>query len=187
MKEEIRNYLKSHQRLINEFESNSLDTIVKISEAIVNSIKNEGTVYLCGNGGSAADAQHIAGEFVGRFSKNRKALPAVSLSTDTSVLTCIGNDFSFDDIFLRQIEALIHGKDILWVFSTSGSSRNIIKAARAALEKKAKLIAFTGKKNSELEKISDICLSAGTEVTSLAQEIHQTAYHLICKLIDNSF
>jgi len=187
MKEEIQNYLNLHKKLIQELGSESLGTITKVSEAIAGSIKNKGTIYLCGNGGSAADAQHVAGELIGRFTKNRRALPAISLSTDTSVLTCIGNDFSFDDIFSRQIEALINEKDILWVFSTSGSSPNILKAAKVAKERKAKLITFTGRKGSELEKISDICLSAGTEVTSLAQEIHQVAYHLICKLIEAPF
>jgi len=187
MQEEIKKYLKLHKKLVNDFESRSFDIVFKISEAIVCVIKNNGNLYLCGNGGSAADAQHVAGELIGRFTKNRIALPAVSLSTDTSVLTCIGNDFGFNSIFSRQVEALVKEKDILWVFSTSGSSPNILKAAKAAKRKKAKVIAFTGTNGSELERISDICFSSGTRVTSVAQEIHQLAYHLICKLVEDHF
>ncbi len=187
MQEEIKKYLKLHKKLVDNFESKNLDIVFKISEAIACVMKNNGILYLCGNGGSAADAQHIAGEFIGRFTKNRKALPAVSLSTDTSVLTCIGNDFSFNSIFSRQVEALVKEKDILWVFSTSGSSPNILEAAKAAKRKKAKIIAFTGTNGSELERISDICFSSGTRVTSVAQEIHQLAYHLICKLVEDHF
>lgn len=187
MQEEIKKYLRLHQKLVNEFENRSLDIIVKIAEEISCVIKNNGKLYLCGNGGSAADAQHIAGEFIGRFIKNRKALPAVSLSSDTSILTCIGNDFSFNSIFSRQVEALVREKDMLWVFSTSGSSPNILKAAEAAKRKRAKIIAFTGINGSELEKISDICFFSGTRITSVAQEIHQLAYHLICKLVEDHF
>jgi len=187
MQEEIKEYLKLHKKLVNDFENKSVDIIYKISEIITSVIRNDGNIYLCGNGGSAADVQHIAGELIGRFTKDRRALPAVSLSTDTSVLTCIGNDFSFDSIFSRQVEALVRKKDILWAFSTSGSSPNILKAAETARRKKAKIIAFTGTDGSELERISDICFSPGTKITSIAQEIHQLAYHLICKLVEDHF
>lgn len=185
MIEKIKRVIKLYRKLIDDFEASKMDTIVAAVEMIVESLKQGGCIYLCGNGGSAADCQHIAGEFVGRFLKDRKALAAVSLSTDTSVLTCIGNDYSFEDIFARQVEALVKINDILWVFSTSGSSANILKAVKLAHQKKAKVLAFTGKKESELERNSDVCLYTDTERIYLAQQIHQLAYHLICELVES--
>jgi len=173
-----------HKRLVNEFENKEVDNIKKISNTLIGSLKKGGMIYLCGNGGSAADSQHLAGEFIGRFKKDRKAIPAISLTTDTSVLTCVGNDFRFDDIFSRQIEALIKPRDILWSFSTSGSSKNIIAAAKMAKEKGAIVLAFTGKPGSKLEKISDLCLNVNSSTTSAVQEIHQLAYHIICCLVE---
>jgi D-sedoheptulose 7-phosphate isomerase len=151
---------------------------------IVASIKNGGTVYICGNGGSAADAQHIAGEFIGRFKRERKAFPAVALSTDTSVLTCVANDYSYEDIFARQVEGLAKQGDILWAFSTSGTSPNIIAAAKLANQIGAKVLAFTGKADTPLEKISDIAVTIDAPNTAAAQEIHQLAYHTICDLVE---
>jgi len=173
-----------HKAAIEHFEQNMFDVVLKIANTITESLKNSGTVYLCGNGGSAADCQHIAGEFIGRFHRERSALPAVALSTDTSVITCIGNDYSFEDIFYRQVQALIKKGDILWAFSTSGNSANVIKAAKLAKEKGAEIVAFSGKSESPLNQISDFCLYADTSQTSTAQEIHVLAYHIICDLIE---
>ena len=179
--------INEHKKAIENFEKNSLSAVNKITQIIINCLKQSGTVYLCGNGGSAADCQHIAGEFVGRFRAERNPLPAVAFSTDTSVITCIGNDYSFEDIFVRQAEALMKKDDILWAFSTSGSSANVIKAAKKAKEKNAKVVAFTGKADSELEKVSDVCLCAVNPYTSTSQEVHMLAYHIICDLIDVEF
>ena len=187
MRNKISKLIKLHKRLVNDFEKEGLDKIIKISNILTEALKQEGVIYLCGNGGSAADAQHIAGEFIGRFKKERKALPAISLTTDTSVITCIGNDFGFDYIFYRQVEALVRPKDILWVLSTSGLSKNIIAAAKLVKEKGAKVIAFVGKQGSELEKISDICLNVNSSVTCVVQEIHQLAYHIISDLVEQRF
>ena len=141
-----------------------------------------GCVYLCGNGGSAADCQHLAGEFVGRFRRNRAPLPAVALTTDTSVLTCIGNDFSFEDIFARQVEALAGPDDVLWAFSTSGTSKNVLAAAQAAERKGTKILAFTGRPGTPLEEMADVCLAVDAPTTAAAQEIHMLAYHALCEL-----
>ncbi len=187
MKEKIVNSIELHKKLLNEFEESKINLLIEISKKITDALNKKGFIYLCGNGGSAADSQHIAGEFIGRFKKDRKSLPAVALSTDTSILTCISNDFSFEDIFSRQIEALIKPEDILWSFSTSGKSPNIISAAKIARKRGATVIAFTGKPGSKLEKISDLCLSVDTELSSAAQEIHQIAYHIICELVENEF
>ena len=133
-----------------------------------------------------ADCQHIAGEFVGKYRKVRKPLPAIALSTDSALTTCIGNDFSFNDIFSRQIEALGNAKDILWAFSTSGQSPNILSAAKSAKKIGMKVVAFTGKSNSSLESLADICLCANSDKTNHSQEVHELAYHIICEIIDES-
>ena len=186
MKNTVLEMIGTHKELLSAFETDGIETVITAANMITDSLKAGGCVCLCGNGGSAADAQHIAGEFIGRFRKDRKALPAIAFSTDTSVLTCIGNDYSFEDIFARQVEALTKENDILWAFSTSGSSANILKAAKLAKEKGSKVLAFTGKADSELEKISDICLCANSEQTSSSQEIHQLAYHIICNLVEKA-
>jgi D-sedoheptulose 7-phosphate isomerase len=179
--------VETHKAMTADFEKNSFDTIAAVAEAITETLRQGGTVYLCGNGGSAADAQHIAGELVGRFNRERKALAAVALSTDTSILTCIANDYSYEKVFARQAEALVRKGDILWAFSTSGTSANIIAAAQVAWEKGARVISFTGKRNSKLEQISDICFCANAESTARSQEIHQLAYHIICDLVERNF
>jgi len=176
-----------HKRLVTEFEKEGPLKIEEISNMLIQSLRQDGIIYLCGNGGSAADAQHIAGELIGKFKKIRKALPAIALTTDSSVLTCIGNDFGFDSVFSRQVEAMIKPKDILWVLSTSGKSKNIINVVKVAKEIGAKVIAFKGKTGSELERISDISLNVSSSATSSVQEIHQLAYHIICSLVEEKF
>ena len=177
----------THKKMIAEFEQRGVETIAAIAEALTEALERGGTLYLCGNGGSAADAQHVAGEFVGRFCRQRKALPAVALTTDTSVLTCIANDYAYENVFARQAEALVRSGDILWVFSTSGTSANVIAAARVAREKGARVVAFTGKAGSPLEHVADLCFCADAESTARSQEIHQLAYHIICDLVERRF
>lgn len=186
MKNHVLASIAAHKKLLAEFEGRCVDAVVGAAEMITNSLKQGGCVYLCGNGGSAADAQHVAGELVGRFMRERKALPAVALTTDTSVITAIANDYGFDDIFKRQVEGLVGAADVLWAFSTSGESRNVVAAAEAAKEKGAKVLAFTGKAGTRLEEVSDVCVSANAENTYSAQEIHQIAYHIICDLVEMS-
>jgi D-sedoheptulose 7-phosphate isomerase len=179
--------VETHKRMAAEFESCGLETVAAIAQMVVDVFQRGSTVYLCGNGGSAADAQHIAGEFVGRFHRQRRALPAVAFSTDTSVLTCIANDYAYEKVFARQAEALVREGDVLWAFSTSGTSANVVAAAKVARDRGARVIAFTGRPDSELERIADICLCAEDESTARSQEIHQLAYHIICDLVDRNF
>ena len=179
--------IEIHQKMATELAEGGIEKIAGIAEAITKALEQGGTVYLCGNGGSAADAQHIAGELVGRFNRERKALAAVALSTDTSIITSIANDYDYEKVFARQAEALIRKGDILWAFSTSGSSANVIAAAKVAKEKGARVIAFTGRVNSRLEQMSDICFCAEAESTARSQEIHQLAYHIICDLVEQNF
>ncbi|HEW78937.1 MAG TPA: SIS domain-containing protein [Phycisphaerales bacterium] len=187
MNQTIKDTIELHKKLIAEFEAAGVETVIQTASIITDCFRRGGCVYLCGNGGSAADCQHIAGELIGRFRRQRRALPAVALSTDTSVITCIGNDYSFEQIFSRQVEALVEADDILWAFSTSGSSPNIVAAAQLAKEKGAKIIAFTGRPGSTLEQIADLCLCVDTQWTSSVQEVHQLAYHIICNLIEQNF
>lgn len=182
----IREAVETHRAMLAAFESHGIGTVVAMAQAIVRSLQNNGTLYLCGNGGSAADAQHIAGEFVGRFRMERRPLPAVALSTDTSVLTCIGNDYDYPSVFSRQVDALVRPGDVLWAFSTSGTSPNVLKAAEAAKRKGACVLAFTGRINSKLQAMADLCLCAEAAVTARSQEIHQLAYHIICDLVEQS-
>ncbi|MDX1618581.1 MAG: SIS domain-containing protein, partial [Balneolaceae bacterium] len=129
--------------------------------------------------------QHIAGELVGRFEKERPPLPAISLASDTSVMTCIANDYEYESLFARQVEALARPGDLLWALSTSGESPNILRAAEWAKENGITVISFTGCNESTLENISDHCLCVGTRNTARVQEIHQLAYHIICRYLDN--
>lgn len=179
--------IATHKKMVAQFEQQGVETIASIAEAIAEAMEQGGTLYLCGNGGSAADAQHVAGELVGRFTRQRRALPAVALSTDTSVLTCIANDYAYEKVFARQVEALVRKGDILWAFSTSGTSANVLAAVRIAKEKGARIVAFTGKAGSLLEHASDLCFCADGESTARSQEIHQLAYHIICDLVERRF
>lgn len=186
-KKRILETIDTHKKMTAEFEESSIETIAAIAEAITKAFESNGTVYLCGNGGSAADAQHVASELVGRFTRERKALAAVALSTDTSILTSITNDYGFEKVFARQVEALVGKDDILWAFSTSGTSANVIAAVKVVKEKGAYIVAFTGRSNSKLEQMADICFCADTESTARSQEIHQLAYHIICDLVESNF
>jgi len=179
--------IEAHKKMVAKLQVRGIEIITAAAQAITKVLRQNGTVYLCGNGGSAADAQHIAGELVGRFRSERKALAAVALSTDTSVLTSIANDYAYENVFARQVEALVKEGDILWAFSTSGSSANVVAAAKLAKKKGAFVLAFTGRADSSLEQVADICFCADEKSTARSQEIHQLAYHIICDLVEQSF
>ena len=147
-------------------------------------LRHGGTLFFCGNGGSAADAQHLATEYVVRYMKNRRALPAIALTTDTSLITAAGNDLGFDEIFARQVEALVTARDALVIHSTSGTSPNVIKAAEAARRKGAQVIAFSSRDGGQLRSIADHSIVVPTERTDRAQEIHLCIEHAICEIIE---
>ena len=176
--------IKEHQQVVNALLTQCIPSIKKITELCKDAILNGHTIFLCGNGGSAADSQHIAAEFVGRFLKERKSLPAIALTTDTSILTAVGNDYGFDKVFCRQIEALGNPGDVLIGISTSGNSNNVVYALEKAKVKKMKTIAFTGNKSSESEKIADITLKIPSTVTARIQECHILVGHILCNAID---
>ena len=158
--------------------------IVQITNKIINAYKNNRKVVLFGNGGSAADAQHIAAEFVGKFYKDRPSLPALAFHTNTSVITATANDYGYDFIFERQVSSLVNEGDIVIGISTSGNSPNVIKGLTKAKEKGATTIAFTGKKENKMEKIVDYCLKIPSTDTPRIQECHITVGHIICYLVE---
>ncbi|MFH1824314.1 MAG: D-sedoheptulose 7-phosphate isomerase [Candidatus Firestonebacteria bacterium] len=159
--------------------------IAKVVDAIVDSYLNGGKVVLFGNGGSAADAQHIAAEFVVRFIKERKSLPALALTVNTSVLTASANDYGYKYVFSRQVESLVKPDDVVIGISTSGSSPNVIEALKKAKEIGAKTIGFTGKNKCPIEGIVDICIKIPSDKTYHIQEGHIVVLHLICKLAED--
>ncbi|MFX1311019.1 MAG: SIS domain-containing protein [Promethearchaeota archaeon] len=159
--------------------------IIAIVDEIVDSYKNNKKIVLFGNGGSAADAQHIAAEFVGKFYKERRSLPALALHTNTSVITATANDYSYDNIFERQVSSLVNKGDIAIGLSTSGNSPNVIKGLEKAKEIGAKTIGFTGQRENKIEKIVDYCLKVPSTDTPRIQEGHITIGHIICYLVEN--
>lgn len=164
-----------------------LKTIEKVIEAIVTAFKNGNRVYFCGNGGSAADAQHLAAEFSGRFYKNRKALPAEALHCNTSYLTAVGNDYGFDVIYSRLIEGIGEKGDVLVGLSTSGNSANIVKAFEAAKEKGMITVGFTGMTGGAMKSISDHLINIPSADTPRIQESHITIGHIVCQLVEEKY
>ncbi|MCB0539468.1 MAG: SIS domain-containing protein [Bacteroidetes bacterium] len=147
-------------------------------------LKKEQAVYLCGNGGSAADALHIAAEFSGRFYLNRKALPVEALNVNMAAITAISNDYGFEQVYARMLEAKATKGDVLWVFSTSGQSKNIIKVAEKAKEMGVAVVSFTGQKESILDSIADFSVKIPSEITPRIQECHLLLGHIICELVE---
>jgi D-sedoheptulose 7-phosphate isomerase len=159
--------------------------ILDIATDIVESIQKGGKVIFCGNGGSAADSQHIVAEFIGKFMMKRKSLPAISLTTNTSIITSIGNDFDFSEIFSRQVEALTNEKDIVIGISTSGNSSNVIRALEEAHKLKALTIALTGKDGGKLSKIAKKTIKVPSNNTQRIQECHILIGHLLALIVEN--
>ncbi len=184
MKKEIEASLNESIRIKTELLSDCIEPVIQIANIMVDAFKTGHTLYLMGNGGSAADAQHISGELVGRFKKERKPLPALALTTDTSVLTAIANDFGYDRCFERQVDAFISDGDVVVGLSTSGNSPGIINAALAAKKKGASTIAFTGRGGGGLKDHVDVCLEVPSTDTARIQECHITIGHILCSIIE---
>lgn len=158
--------------------------IEKSSDVIAKSLKTGGTIFWCGNGGSAADSQHIAAEFIGRFKKDRRPLRSIALTTDTSILTCISNDYSFEDIFSRQLNALGRKSDVLVAITTSGESLNIKKVLVQAQKMRIKTIGLFGKKGGVCKNYTDIPMIVPSDTTARIQELHILIAHLLCELVE---
>jgi D-sedoheptulose 7-phosphate isomerase len=149
-------------------------------------VQRGGTLFFCGNGGSAADAQHMATEYVVRYMRNRRAYPAIALTTDTSLLTAAGNDIGFDQIFARQIDALTRPGDLLVIHSTSGNSPNVLRAAEAAKARAVPVLAFSARDGGELRALADHSVVIPTTRTDRAQELHLCIEHIICDLVERT-
>ena len=165
-------------------DASSVEKVTDAVRAIKECYDRKGKLLVFGNGGSAADSQHIAAEMVVRFKRERKALACVSLATDTSILTAASNDYDFSKVFVRQLEALLREEDLVFAISTSGVSANVVDAAEYARKMKVPVIALTGKGGGDLAKIADISIVVNSSVTARIQETHSAVIHAICELVE---
>lgn len=183
---EILNIFEKSIKIIHKSKSltNDINSIINM---IIKTIENKNKIIIFGNGGSAADAQHMAAEFVGRYLIERKSLPAIALTTDTSALTGIGNDYGFEQIFARQCDALVDDGDLVVAISTSGKSLNIVEGIKTCKKKKAKIVVLTGKNGNKLKRFSDIILQVPSNETPRIQEAHRAIIHIICEFVEKHF
>uniref|UniRef100_UPI0040479C28 D-sedoheptulose-7-phosphate isomerase n=1 Tax=Algoriphagus sp. TaxID=1872435 RepID=UPI0040479C28 len=183
----IRESITEHIEVIRLIDDQLILKIEEVAKVIVQCFKRGNKILICGNGGSAGDAQHISAELVGRFVRERVPLPSIALTTDTSALTAIGNDYSFSDIFKRQVDALANKGDIIFGISTSGKSENVIKAFDAGKLNSCILIGLTGNGGGDFENVCDYNLIVPSDVTARIQEAHILIGHIICAIIDVNF
>lgn len=186
MRDKIKDILLESIQVKEELLHTKIREILEIADLIIDALKKNGKVILFGNGGSASDSQHIAAELVGRFKKDRAGLAAIALTTNTSVLTSIANDYGYDIVFARQIEALAQKNDIVIGISTSGKARNVACGIRQAKKMGLKTIALTGSDGGELAKLADLSLIVPSSVTARIQEAHITIGHILCELIEQA-
>lgn len=184
MKEIIEKLLEDSLKIKDTFIRENLSNLVQAAEKIALAFTSDRKLLLCGNGGSAADAQHIAAEFVNRYTLERPPLPAIALTTDTSVITSIGNDYSFDDIFSKQVKALGVEGDVLLAISTSGNSTNVLSAVKDARSQGIYTIGLIGKDGGKLAGLVELALMVKNNVTPRIQEAHILAGHILCHLVD---
>ncbi len=189
--EEIKKFIDEHLEVVNSLRQSNVEEIKRITEDIVKCFKNGNKVLICGNGGSAADAQHFAAELVSDYKIKRPGLPVLALTTNTSTLTSIGNDSGFDNVFSRQVEAFANKGDIVIVFTTSdieenvnGHSTDIYKAVLAAKKKESKVIGFISERGEKISKLVDLAFIVKSKNTPRVQECHELAYHIICELVE---
>lgn len=185
IQELLTNRLEEHiavaQQLL--FDTSAIEQALAMAQL---TIQNGQTIFFCGNGGSAADTQHLAAEFVGRFVRERNGLPAIALTTDTSILTAVGNDYGFDSVFARQVQALVRSGDLVVGLSTSGNSANVLAALSEAKVKGASTIAFTGRTGGKMKEIADCTIAIPAETTARIQEMHILVGHILCEWIDEA-
>ena len=182
----IQQRLSDHLEVLQKLMASDLPKkLEKCAEIVEKALKEGHKVLFCGNGGSAADSQHLAAEFVGRFQKERKGLPAIALTVDTSILTAVANDYGYDTVFARQVQALGEAGDVLIGISTSGNSRNVLLAVEEAKTKGISCIGMTAEGGGKMAEECDICLAVPAKVTARAQEMHILMGHILCELVDH--
>ncbi len=187
MKSAIRSIIQDSITVKQQAIDKNIDVVVKIAQASIHCLENGGTLFFFGNGGSAADSQHVAAEFIGRFQKERRALAAIALTTDTSILTCLANDYSYDVVFSRQLEALGKKGDMAFGITTSGKSPNVLKAFEAAKARGLVTVAFTGGDGGPAAVMADMSVIVPSKVTARIQESHSVIFHAICEVVENAF
>ncbi len=186
MQDRIAQILRSSARVHDETAATLCQEIARAAQLIIDSMRAGGKLALCGNGGSAADAQHIAAELVGRFQMERRPLPAIALTTDSSVLTSLSNDYGFSDVFGKQVEALLVAGDVLIALTTSGNSANCLEAVKTARAQGVTTIAMTGAGGGEIAREVDLSLIVPDEQTARIQETHITIAHALCELVEEA-
>lgn len=184
MRDKIKDILLESIQVKEEMMRSCLDEIIEIANLLINCLKKGGKIILFGNGGSASDSQHIAAELVGRFQKDRLSLAAIALTTNTSILTSLSNDYSFEVVFAKQIEALGKEGDVAIGISTSGKAKNVMAGIRQAKKMGIKTVVFTGSPGTELAKTADASLIVPSNITARIQEAHITLGHILCQLIE---
>jgi D-sedoheptulose 7-phosphate isomerase len=176
----VEDSVRAHQKLLDE----STGILLEVATAFAETLRGGGKILFCGNGGSAADAQHVAAELVGRFAIEREPWPAIALTTDTSILTAVGNDWDFRDVFARQVRALARPGDLVVGISTSGKSPNVVRALEAARERGAFTIAFVGRNGGPIANAADLAFRAPDAATPRVQELHILAWHAVCEIVE---
>lgn len=183
-KDAFRSDLQDHIRLFQAMESQCLDAVERIGDGLIEALDGGHKILIAGNGGSAADAQHFAAELIGRYQADRAPVPAIALTTDTSILSAVANDFGFDHVFRRQVLGLGRSGDVFIGISTSGNSPNVIKAMETASEMRLRVFALLGKGGGKMADLADDCVIVPSRHTPRIQEAHQWIYHTWCGMID---
>lgn len=187
MKDLIEKIFKDSVQVKEKTLKDNLNAIVQAVTEITAALKNQRKILIFGNGGSAADSQHLAAEFIGRFQKERRSLPAIALTTDSSILTALSNDYGFDVVFKRQIEGLGQKGDVAIGISTSGRSKNVIEGLKQAKAMGLKTISLTGCGGGEIADLSDVKLIVPSDITARIQESHLCLYHVLCEMVEKNF
>lgn len=186
MKKSFEQILGDHRKAFDDtFTGAQMEVLEQISREILKSFKAGHKLLICGNGGSAADAQHIAAEFIGRFKRERRSLPSIALTTDTSILTALANDYDYTKVFSRQVEGLGQQGDVLIAITTSGNSQNVLEAVEQAKKQGIFTIGFTGASGGKLKTATDLCFHAQAKNTPHVQEMHITALHAISEVVED--
>ncbi len=184
MRERIKDILLESIQVKEEILRNQVDSILEIAELMIDCLKKDGKVIVFGNGGSASDSQHIAAELVGRFKKDRSALAGIALTTNTSILTSLANDYGYDVVFSRQVEALGKKNDVVLGISTSGKAKNVALGIKQAKKMGIKTVALSGGDGGDIVKLADVSLVVPSKITARIQEAHITIAHIICEMIE---
>jgi D-sedoheptulose 7-phosphate isomerase len=180
----VSQHLQEHLAVVSKLDNQLGDQIVDVARLIAKALASGNTLYWCGNGGSASDSQHLAAEFIGRFKNNRRSLASVALTTDTSVITCVANDFGYDQIFVRQVEALCRKGDVLVAISTSGNSRNVIEAVKSAIQLGVTTVGLLSATGGALRELVTYPLLVPSTSTARIQESHILIGHMLCDLVE---